>query len=550
VSDTRGLADELFDRLLADQPFLATVQGIEGYDDKVPDVRVAAQDAMAGEMREFAERGAALQPATPQDAITRDCILYTARATIAAAEAAVVDFTVGHVADGPALIFYIATQAAPSTPEAAEQYLARAAGFADYLDGCTERLRGGASDGKLPVRSLLDVVSGQVDSYLSGGGDPVTGVTPPAGWDGAGEWRDRLDAISRDVVRPAFARYRELLDELAPRARSDDECGLAHVDGGAESYARLVEVNTTLDLTAEQVHEIGRQAVEELQEQMLGLGAQLGLTSYGDLQAAARAASASSNAQQAMAGAREAIRRAEARTPDFFPPPYPAPCEVEPMNEHLAIAGMAPHYTPPTVDGGRTGTYWFNAQVPGVGAGWDLESTAYHEAVPGHHLQVARIARLTGLPMLQSHGFVTAHLEGWGLYAELLAGEMGLYTSVEQEIGALAMRMLRAGRLVVDTGMHALGWSKSRAVEFFSSRMIVPETFAVAEINRYVCSPGQALAYYIGLREILRLRERAQEALGSRYSPAGFHSAALDSGTVPMPALGTAVDTWITTTQE
>jgi len=545
TGDARALAEELFDRVLEHQPFLATVQGIDGYDDRVSDVSIAAQDALAADLRAIASRGEALQPEEPADRITRDCILFTTQAGIAGAEAAVVDFTVGHVSDGPALVFYIATQATPSTPGAAEDYLTRAAGFADYLDGCTERLRGGAAAGKLPVGSLLVGMRAQVDAYLAGGADPVTGVVPPAGWDGAAHWQERLDAISRDVVRPAFARYRDLLDELAPRARGDEECGLAHVEGGAESYSKLVQVNTTLDLTPEQVHEIGLEAVAQLREQMLELGPQLGLATWDELQSTARAASTRGDAQQAMAGAREAIRKSEARAPEFFPPPYPAPCQVEPMNEHLARAGMAPHYTPPTADGARTGTYWFNAEVPGVGAGWDLESTAYHEAVPGHHLQMARIARLTDLPRLQSHGFVTAHLEGWGLYAELLADEMGLYTSVEQQVGALAMRMLRAGRLVVDSGMHALGWSKGRAVEFFRANMIVPDQFAEAEINRYICAPGQALAYYIGLREILSLRQRAQQALGESYTPAGFHSAVLDSGTLPLPALGTAVDLWV-----
>ncbi|HET7530939.1 MAG TPA: DUF885 domain-containing protein [Mycobacteriales bacterium] len=545
MSDTRGLADELFDRVLTHQPFLATSLGVSGYDDRVTDVSAAAQQQAATELRELAARGEALTPDSPDEAITRDCILHMASSGIAATEAAIIDYTVGHVTDGPALVFYVASNTHPATPQAAADYLARAAGFADYLDGCIERLRGGAAAGKLPVASLVDVVRGQVDAYLGGNADPVAGVEPPAGWDGADAWRQQLADICRDVVRPAFARYRELLDELAPRSRGDEQCGLVHVDGGAESYAKLVHVHTTLDLTAEQVHAIGLEAAEALREEMLALGAELGLTSYDVLQAAARAASTGSDAQQAMAGAREAVRRAEERVPDFFAPPYPPPCRVEAMNEHLAKAGMAPHYTPPSADGAREGTYWFNAEVPGLGAGWDRETTAYHEAVPGHHLQVARVAGMSDLPMLQSHGFVTAYLEGWGLYAELLADEMGLYTSTEQRIGALAMRLLRAGRLVVDTGMHALGWSKSRAVGFFRDWMIVPEQFAESEINRYICAPGQALAYYIGLREILLLREQARERLGDRFTPAGFHSAVLDAGTLPLPALATAVDSWV-----
>lgn len=246
-----------------------------------------------------------------------------------------------------------------------------------------------------------------------------------------------------------------------------------------------------------------------------------------------------------MAAAREAVRRAEAAVVGAFPDPLPPPCEVSAMSEHLGRAGVPPHYTPPDDASGKVGTYWFNTQQPGAGSGWDLEATAFHEAVPGHHLQLSRTRVLHDVPALQMYGVVTAHAEGWGLYAEVLAGELGLYSSDEARLGSLAVQLFRAARLVVDTGIHALGWSRSRAVEEFAGVVALPEAFVESEVNRYIAWPGQALAYLVGQREILRLRADAQARLGERFDLSGFHGAVLDSGMLPLPAVGAAVDAWV-----
>jgi uncharacterized protein (DUF885 family) len=243
------------------------------------------------------------------------------------------------------------------------------------------------------------------------------------------------------------------------------------------------------------------------------------------------------------------VVRAEGALPGWFAEPLPPPCRVEPMSPHLGKAGTPPHYSPPTADGRRAGTYWFNVDEVGVGAGWDLAATAYHEAVPGHHLQLERMLTRTGLPAVQRLGFVTAHAEGWGLYAELLAGEMGLYETDEELAGALVLRMFRAARLVVDTGLHALGWSRSRAVDYVLENIPLNATELISEIDRYITMPGQALAYYTGFVEILRLREEAQATLGDAFDLAGFHAAVLDSGGVPLPALRTAVAAWVRSVQ-
>jgi uncharacterized protein (DUF885 family) len=275
------------------------------------------------------------------------------------------------------------------------------------------------------------------------------------------------------------------------------------------------------------------------------VGSRLGLDTFDAVLAAARRSGEQADPRVAMRAARAAIVRAQAALPGWFPLPLPTPCRVEPMSPHLGRAGTAPHYSPPTDDGRRPGTYWFNVDLVGPGAGWDLEATAYHEAVPGHHLQTERMLGRVELPAVQRLGDATAHEEGWGLYAEFVAQEMGLYSDDRQLLGALGSRIFRAARLVVDTGLHAFGWSRSEAIRFLQTTAPVVEPAITAEVDRYIAAPAQALAYFVGFDEILRLRGAARERLAGRFDLAGFHAAVLDSGSIPLPALRRAAQAWV-----
>jgi uncharacterized protein (DUF885 family) len=372
---------------------------------------------------------------------------------------------------------------------------------------------------------------------------------PPPGWDGADAWRAQLADVARDAIAPALARWRDQLVELRPRARGDDAAGLCAVPNGAADYESSIAIHTTLPLTADELHRIGRAHVTRLEERARELGAQLGLADLAAVREAARASTAALDPEQSLAAAREAVRRAEERAHEIMPAPLPEPCDVTPMPDTVADSGMAPHYTRPRRDGSRAGTYWFNTRRPGAGAGWDLEAVAFHETVPGHHSQLARQQQLAGLPMLQQLS-ITVHSEGWGLYAERLAAEFGLYTSTEAQIGAVYVEMHRAARLVVDTGMHARGWSRQQARDYLLQHVALAPAFLTAEIDRYIAWPGQALAYLVGQREILRLREQARSVLGSAFDLPAFNGAILDHGNVPMPILARIVDAWAGTAAE
>ncbi len=539
-------------------PFAATMLGITGHDDRVPDVSRAGEGRFRAAAASILARTADVDAAAPAaaDAVTLATLEHGARSLVAELDAGLAEFTVSPQGEGLGTILQAAAVTAPADEAGAQAHLRRVRALGGYVDGCAERLREGAAAGRFPVVALVGRTVGMLDGYLASDPeqDALATVPAPPGpggqpWSGETGWRAELAGAVREVVRPALERYRGVVTELLPAGRGDDRPGLVHVPGGEGAYRQLVLVHTSLPLTPQALHETGLAAMARLRGEIEQVGSRLGFDGFDAVRAAAAASSAGVEAQAALEAARAAVTRAEAALPGWFAAPLPPPCRVEPMSAHLGRAGMPPHYTPPTPDGRRPGTYWFNVDQLGAGAGWDLEAVAYHEAVPGHHLQLERMLTRHDLPALQRLGVVTVHAEGWGLYAELLAQEMGLYSSDEQLLGALVTRMFRAARLVVDTGLHALGWSRSHAAGVMTENVPMAPAFVASEVDRYIAWPGQALAYYTGFEEILRLRSAARERLGERFDLAGFHAAVLDSGGVPLPALRLAVEAWATAVQ-
>jgi len=357
-------------------------------------------------------------------------------------------------------------------------------------------------------------------------------------------WESQRYAVAAEVVKPALARWVAVVRELLPRARPSGQAGLVHLPGGKEDYAQAVQIYTTLPLRAEELHQTGLEHIAALEARAVKLGAGLGLAGLDEVFGALRDSAGTIPPADAIREATVAVRRAEARAAEFFPQPLPPPCEVTPMPEVVAVSGAAPHYTPPRLDGGRPGTFWFNTERPTAGTGWDTEVVAFHEAVPGHHLQLSRLQLLTDLPALQRQRSLSVFSEGWGLYAEQLAEEAGLYADDRGLLGSISTSLMRAARLVVDTGLHFYGWSREQALEFLTDHVPMPREFLAAEVDRYVVVPGQALSYLTGKLEIIRIREDAQRRLGPAFSLPAFHAAVLDHGALPMPALTRSIAGW------
>ncbi len=540
------LAERLAQRILEADPTLGTFLGLREYDGLLPDESAQAEQALVADLQQIDAEAATLEPADATDRITHSVIRSTCARYCAQVDTLSATYTVSPMPfSGPPALFALAAHTDVQDAQAAADYLRRLRAAPSWFDATCDRLREGREAGRLPVGSLVDQALGWAENALATPLPPaLLAPTPPADWDGAAAWRAEIEETITGAVMPAVERWRALLVELRPDARPDESAGLVALPGGAQIYHSWIALHTTLELSADELHQIGLDAVAALEVRAVELGAELGLNSLPEVIAAVRESAVSVDPEQAMAAARAAIARAEARAADIMPPPLPDPCAVEAMPATVAESGMAPHYTPPREDSGRPGTFWFNTVQATAGTGWDLEAVAFHEAVPGHHSQLARTQRLDGLPLLHQMP-ITVHAEGWGLYAERLADEFELYSDARAKLGSIYIEMHRAARLVVDTGLHARGWSRERARQFMFDHVALPEQFLANEIDRYIAWPGQALAYLTGQREILRLREHATAELGDAFDLPAFHSVLLDSGSLPMPVLQVAVDDWI-----
>ncbi len=431
-------------------------------------------------------------------------------------------------------------------------YLARLGRVAPRLDEGIARTRAAVKRGLIPPRFIVERSLQQLDQILAPVPEKNIFVTALEGRLAAlknGEAAARTDALEKaraivaaDVI-PAYTRVRDLLRELLPL--TTDAAGISRLPDGPAAYEHALRTFTTTTLSAEEIHAIGLREVARLEREMDVRLRALGHTDgtvnerFGRL-AAGNPLPAEPDPRAAMiARYTEIIRDAEKRSAALFNLKPVAPVEVRrvpPLTERTASA----YYTMPAADGSRPGIFWAPLPGPTFFFGPRMRSLAYHEAVPGHHFQLAIQLEQKDLPRFRARrtfGSISAHSEGWGLYAERLAVEQGWYEGDPLgHLGALSSELFRARRLVVDTGLHAKGWTRQQAIDYGISAQ---------EVERYVVNPGQACSYMIGLLRILDYREKAKAALGPRFSLPAFHDVVLKTGSVPLDVLGRAIDAWI-----
>ncbi len=409
------------------------------------------------------------------------------------------------------------------------------------------RSRKGRTHTAVNVQHVLDQVDGYLASALES--DPFVNTALRFEWDGEDEWRAELEDVVTTVIRPAMKAYRDRLEaEALPLARGDDEPGLLHIPDGVENYAALLARHTTTDLTADQIHEIGLEMMEKLRLEFGQIGeAALGLSEPAKVVDKLRSDPALKfdSAEEMVSTAQGAILRAEAAVPDWFNVYPEAKCAVQEVEPELAPSMPPAYYFPPSQDGSRGGTYFINTYLPETRGRFDAEAIAFHEAVPGHHFDRSVSGELTGIPMFRKLGIVTVFTEGWGLYSERLADEMGLYSSEVARLGMVSADAWRAGRLVVDTGIHAKGWTRQQAIDYLVANVPIAEGVIAQEVDRYISMPGQAVSYMIGRRALDAQRKRAEDALGDDFDIKHFHDIALTNGAVPLSIFEDLVSDWI-----
>ncbi|NUS52205.1 MAG: DUF885 domain-containing protein, partial [Nocardioidaceae bacterium] len=320
-----------------------------------------------------------------------------------------------------------------------------------------------------------------------------------------------------------------------PNARPDDRCGLGSLDGGDAAYAAALRLFTTTDKSAQEIHDIGLAQVAKLADEYRALGPEV--AGSDDLQQIFEAMRSDpalhfSTGEQLVEASEVAMDRAWDAMPAWFSVLPQARCAVQPTS-----TGAKAFYFPPAADGSRGGTFFVNVADPTSWGTFELEAMAFHEGIPGHHLQLAIASELHDVPELRKHIVNSAYAEGWGLYTERLADEMGLYSGPVDRMGMYAADSMRACRLVVDTGLHALGWSREQAVRFMVENSPLAEGVVRPEVDRYVVTPGQATSYMIGRLEIQRMRAEAEARQGDRFDVKAFHDAVLGSGGMPLGVL-------------
>jgi uncharacterized protein (DUF885 family) len=545
------LADELLDAILDADPIGATVLGVRDREDRLPDYSEAGEEAERARLAGILARAGEVEAAGDQDRVTLAVVRARAEGLLAHLAARAVEYAVTDTFTAPAVeVLVILPMVGINEPAHADGYLARLAGLPAVYDAIADRHRAGIAAGRLPVHRLAAATVAYFDRNLAGPEkDPLRRPQPApestVDLEAFGAERDRLLA---DVVRPALARYREMLHaEVLPHGRGDDRPGLCWLPDGERYYAGLVRSHTTTDHTPERLHQIGLDLITRLRAEFAEVGSRaFGTADLDEIFARLRTDPALRwrDGDELLAHARATITRAEQAAPQWFGRLPSQQCKVEPVPETDAPGAGAAYYLAPALDGSRPGTYFANTYQATERGRAESEAVAFHEAVPGHHFQQTLTQELTELPLLRRLIPFNAYGEGWGLYTERLADEMGLYSDDLSRLGMLSLDSLRAARLVVDTGLHAKGWSREQVADYLRANTAIPASDVETETDRYVADPGQALAYMVGRLEIQRLRAEAQAALGDRFDIRGFHDTVLGHGDLPLTLLAERVRAW------
>jgi uncharacterized protein (DUF885 family) len=550
------LADRYWDTLMEANPSAAVIFGDHRFDDQMEDASREGEDAFIDSMTAIRDEVDAIDPAglTPDERVTRRVLLFEADGALGDSLSRTAEYMVDPMI-GPhmSLINYV-PQMQPLTTEHADAFVVKASRVGTLFDQCIDRLREGIANHRTPPQLSVEKVLAQLDTYLASpvAADPFLSIRPPEGMEEAAiaSWREAMADQVRSVIRPAISRYRDAVaDEVLPVSRPQEKSGVCWLPDGEEIYERAIYRYTSLDLSAEEIHQIGLDEIASLEDEYRTLGASVLGTD--DLEAIYDRlrndpALRFETSEQVKAAAQDALDRATAATGDWFGTQPKAPCVMAEVPEVGAADAPLAFYLPPTADGSRPGTFFINTVEPTTRTRYESEALAFHEGVPGHHLQLAIAQETEGLPTFRRNGLVTVYVEGWGLYTERLADEMGLYSGDMERMGILSFDSWRAGRLVVDTGLHALGWSRQQAIDYLAANSPQAPNNIVNEVDRYIGFTGQALAYKLGQREIFRLRAEAQKTMGDRFDIKGFHDVVLESGPVPLDLLGELVTEWAT----
>ncbi|MGH2512420.1 MAG: DUF885 domain-containing protein [Candidatus Limnocylindrales bacterium] len=552
ASPVNRLADGFWEAILAESPSTATMYGDERYDDRLEDpssvgrgrartvaeTTLAAADAIVGE-----DQGL-------EDRITLDMVRVICQLQVEQDDQRI-DLlrTVDQMGGPQTLLPTLATFQQADTPERLDRFIARLQSYPTFMAAHIELLREGIASGLTAPRIVTERTIAQLERLLQTPAEESVVVTMARVASDAD--RAHILDVVRDQVMPADQAFLDALrGEYLAASRTDP--GLWSAPNGDALYRTQILAQTTLELEPADLHQIGLDQLERIEAERRVIARSQGFaddTIAYRAHLAADPANTPTSSRELLARAREDIDRAMAIAPRYFGTLPRAACEVRAVEEYKERDSPFAYYFAPTTDGKRPGVYYANTYDLASRNYSKLASTTYHEAVPGHHFQIAmemENERLSTFRRLGARIVAGSYVEGWGLYSERLADEMGLFRNEAERFGMLDAMAWRAGRLVVDTGLHALRWPRQRSIDFLRGAGL-SDTDAVIETDRYICWPGQALTYMVGQREIERLRAEIERRDGSAFDLRAFHDAVLGHGSLPLATLARELPTWVAT---
>jgi uncharacterized protein (DUF885 family) len=545
-----AIAARFWEDYLHLSPLTATMYGDTRFDDQLDDPGPEGRAARIALARRAADEALAIpaEGLDVEDRITRDMLRIAAELGEREEVLGFHELTqVDHMQGPQTLLAQVAQFQPADTPERLERFLARLEAYGPFMDANIAILDEGRASGRTAARIVVERTIDQLNRLLSA--PPAEAVVPTLAQVASDEDRERVRALVRDVVDPADRRYLDALQGAYLDA-SREVPGLVSAPDGEELYRHAIRAWTTLELAPRDVHQIGLDELSAIDAERLQIARAEG---FGDDVAGYRQRLADKPANRAatpdelVARATEDIGRAMAVAPSVFGRLPVAACEVRPVETFKEKDVAFAYYFPPATDGSRNGIYYVNTYDLPSRTYSKLASTTFHEAVPGHHFQIALEMEHPNLNVFRRLGSRIvggAYVEGWGLYAERLADELGLYRSAEERMGMLDAQAWRASRLIVDSGMHGLGWSRQQSIDWLLKTGL-SETDSVIETDRYICWPGQALCYMLGMREIRRLRRDIEARDGDRFDLRAFHDAVIGHGSLPLATLAAELPAWV-----
>lgn len=549
VTPVHAFADQAWDRFLELNPLWATVQGDDRFDDRLGDPGPAGRAAMLAmcDGWEAEMDGLGSPELSVEDQVTLGTIRFVIGRIRQAHELRLWHFEAVDALEGPqTFVADLARLQRADDPQKLHKLLARMAGYPAWMAAHQANLAEGVEVGRTAPSAVVErcLIQTRRGLELPAGQHPLV----LAHADLEEETRAVLIRAVEEHVTPAVREWLTMLEAYAAKARVGD--GICHLEDGDELYRHYIHAWTTIVEDPADVHAFGLERLDDIERQGTAIARELGFEDVAALRAHLEAAPENHATEPAelVTLARQLVARAEAEAPKWFGRLPREGCDVVPVEAHAEQESPPAFYLMPSADGSRKGVYYINT--------YDLASRhlhrqpgiAFHEAVPGHHFQLAIEQELQGLPAFRLFGARLAagsFIEGWGLYTEQLAGEMGLYHTPLERFGALELEAWRAARLVVDTGIHAFGWTRQQSIDLLIERAGLSRLEAETETDRYIGWPGQALTYMLGKREILALRAQLEERDGDRFDHRAFHDEVIGHGSLPLTVLREQLPGWV-----